>query len=120
MAIVYEQSGFTIMGRMELLGVNATQAAVTSMRYWIFTTNSTSIVSGPTALVVSTVINDTLQTLMWTTDKIGYNFRHDVPANLVTDPLLRYDFEYEVTPASGQIVRFTLEEPLGVIPLKSV
>ena len=99
--------------------MNATQAAVTSIRYWIYSTAGT-LISGPTALVVSTVIYDTLQTVMWETDNSGYNFRHDVGATLLTDPTLRYRMEYEVTPAAGEVQRFYPKEEYTLKPLYSV
>jgi hypothetical protein len=117
--VVVAQSGVTLMGR--ILGQNGepvTQATLSAIAYTVRDlTDGTTTVSS-TALTVSEVIYDDLQTAdpRWTRDSEshpgpddawGYNFLATLPAGLFDD----YDQDEdtaEVTPHAYQVsVRFT-------------
>lgn len=102
--IVMEDSDFTILARIHSLGVNLTQAAVSTITYQIFYSDSDTAHTTATSLTVATVIYDTLQTdAMWTRDITGYNFRHDVDNAVLVDPTRDYKFEYLFTMADGKV-----------------
>lgn len=103
---VVESSSFSVMARIHASGANITQADVTSIEYQIYPHNSTTAHTGATALTVSSVIFDTLQTdARWTKDATGYNFRHDVAATVLTDPATEYEVEYKFTMADSSVFR---------------
>lgn len=106
---IVEDSGCTCLGRLQINGANANQAAITSITYSVFdlsTRTPTTPISGHDAvsLTVSQVIWDTLQTDgRWTQDATGYNFRHEVAATAFPAGGHRYRIEYRITPTSGQL-----------------
>ena len=107
--IVFEDSGASLMSRM--LGTDAavvTQADITSIALNIFdVTDSANPVadgSNPVTVTVADVIFDTLQTdARWSKDSTGYNFRYDTLATQVPTGATVVRFEFEITPASGQV-----------------
>jgi len=117
--VVNEDSAFSVMGRVHLAGANATQSDISSIEYQIFYTDSDTAHTTATALTVSSVIFNTLQTDgRWTEDNTGYNFRHDVASTILTDPTRKYEIEYKFTPVSGS--PFYLDPvPINVKGVKS-
>ena len=97
-------------------GINVVQADIGAIRYSVYLlddhdADSRTPVAGHTdvSLTVADVVFDTLQTRPRSgrSTTIGYNFRHvlDVsaqPAFAVADR--RYLIEYQLTPASGQVI----------------
>lgn len=66
-------------------------------------TPETPLNAGGTALTVSAVIFDTLQTdARWTIDSTGYNFRHTPGASNFASGDRRYRIEYVFDPVSGE------------------
>ena len=117
--IVYEDSTFSVLARIHANGSNVTQSDVTSITYQIFPTDSDTAHTGETSLTVSAVIYDTLQTDgRWTKDLSGYNFKHDVAATVLVDPLDDYQFEYKVTMSDASVFHW-LPDPISLIPIKS-
>ena len=116
---VLEDSTFSIMARVHANGSNLLQADVSSITYSIFYTDSTVAHTTSTALTVSSVIYDTLQTdSRWTVDGTGYNFRHDVAASVLTDPTRVYQFEYLFTLADASAF-FLKSRRIVVEPVKT-
>jgi cystathionine beta-lyase/cystathionine gamma-synthase len=100
---VWEDSGFSIMGRV--LGpdaTNVTQAGVTSIAFSVYDKANLAVALSTGTMTVSTVIFDTLQTdARWTVDSTGYNFRYDAPNTLLPRGSATYRLEVAFTPASG-------------------
>ena len=97
---VLEDSTFAIMARLQVDGVNATQAVVSSITYRAWDTAVTSVYASGT-LTVADVVFDTLQTDgRWSQDATGYNFRHDVGQGVFVKPG-RYRVEYTATLTGG-------------------
>ena len=67
-------------------------------------TPDTPIVDGAT-VTVATAVLDTVVTsnVIWTKDTTGYNFLHDLPASYFPTGGNRYDVEYVVTLAGGEV-----------------
>ena len=117
--IVYEDSAFSILARVNANGSNVTQADVSAIEYQIFPTNSTTAHTTATSLIVSSIVYDTLQTDgRWTSDVTGYNWKHEVANSVLVDPTKDYQFEYKVTMADGSIF-FWLPDPISLIAIKS-
>ena len=117
--IVYEDSAFSILARVNANGSNVTQADVSAIEYQIFPTNSTTAHTTATPLTVSSVVHDTLQSDgRWTRDVTGYNWKHEVANSVLVDPTKDYQFEYKVTMADGSIF-FWLPDPISLIAIKS-
>lgn len=83
-------TGVSLMNRIEgkILSVTAplTQASLTKIS--VVTTykpTGANVVNGTLDLVIADVIFDTLQVTDWEADEIGYNFRWDVPDDIVTE-----------------------------------
>jgi hypothetical protein len=101
---IREDSAFSVLLRIEHDGANAVQADIDSIEYQIFPHYSTTAHTTATALTVSDVIYDTLQTDdIWDEDATGYNFRHDVAATTFPSPD-DYELEYKVTFAGSSVV----------------
>ena len=90
------------------------QSGVTSIHYTI-TNPAGSAVTGHNnvSLTVSAVVYNSLQTVgLWTTDTTGYNFAHtiDISSNAAFAAAGRYTLQYNIVPASGQliIVRYSI------------
>lgn len=101
----FEDGGATLMARVT--GWNAAdivQSDISSIHYSVYDrTAETSVVSA-TALTVSAVVFNTLQTdARWSVDSEGYNFRHTVPASALPNGDRLYRVEYKFTPASGEV-----------------
>ena len=117
--IVYEDSAFSILARVNANGSNVTQADVSAIEYQIFPTNSTTAHTTATSLAVPSVVYDTLQKDgRWTSDVTGYNWKHEVANSVLVDPTKDYQFEYKVTMADGSIF-FWLPDPISLIAIKS-
>ena len=98
---VLEDSTFAVMARLQVDGVNATQAVVSSITFKAWDTADSGTVYASGTLTVADVVFDTLQTDgRWTADATGYNFRHDVGQGVFTAPG-RYRVEYTATLTGG-------------------
>ena len=98
-ARVNEDSSFSIMGRVYVAGQLWTQGDVVSISYKIWNSSNVEVSSG--ALVVSSVVFDTLQTDgRWKNDSTGYNFRHDNDHTVLTEAGT-YRIEYAVVMATA-------------------
>ena len=101
---VFEDSAFNVMARV--YGNNAelvTAASMSTVTWAVTDMRSDAEIVAPTALVVSSVVFDSLQTGdEWDADEIGYNFLHTVPASTFTDGGVRAQIEYRATPVSGE------------------
>lgn len=120
--VVFKNGTATLMARV--VGADAAnilQADIQSATYSVYRldesdADSLSVVTGHDgqSLAVNSIIFDSLQLdAPWTTDAVGYNFRHQIdisshPAFAVAGPY--YQVRYQLTPTSGQaiIVRFKL------------
>lgn len=101
--VVFEDSGATLMARV--MGASATaiqQADITSVTRNIYNRLSATLI-GTTALTVSGVVFDTLQTdARWTKDGTGYNFRDSIAAASFASGSTVYRIEYVFVPAVGE------------------
>ncbi len=104
---VLEDSDFSLMFRV--YGADAaaiTRASLTSITYTVWdldATDPTSSVDSGT-LTVADVVFDTLQSDdRWTTDDVGYNFRHDVADTVCSTGGHTYRIEHKFTASGGQI-----------------
>lgn len=116
---VQEAQGFTALARVvKGSGAALVQADVSSVARRIFdpaSTTPTTPIEGPTALTVSAVIFDTLQTDgYWTLDSTGYNFRDTYAGALLAEGGRTYRVEYTITTASLGIIR--VEADVAVQP----
>ena len=105
---VWERSALFVMGRLEGLdGANLKEADITAISMLITKLPSKAVVAPP-AIVVASVVFDTLQTdSRWKKDDIGYNCGHMLDGDaLLTDPESQYELAYLVEPASsGEKIR---------------
>ena len=116
--VVQEDSAFSVMARVEVNGANATQSDIGAISYQIFYSDSDTAHTTATALTVSSVIFDTLQTDgRWTKDTVGYNFRHDIGHGVLTDPDRNYEIEYKFTEGSNEFYLSTF--PVSLTGVKS-
>lgn len=102
----FEDGGYTMMSR--ILGASASaivQADISSISISVFDLdNSNSTAQAATALTVSSVVFNTLQTdARWTKDSTGYNFRYTIPASTFATGEHNYLAEVKFTPASGEV-----------------
>jgi predicted proteasome-type protease len=104
--VTWEDTGQTLMARVEADAANITQAAISSIAYKIYDLSSltpTTELGDSAALVVADVVFDTLQTdSRWDADSTGYNFRHTVAASTLGTGDHKYGVKYTFTPAAGQ------------------
>lgn len=104
-AVVWEDNDVTCLARVQLAGVNATQAVFASIKRNIYDIDSatpTTNLDGST-LTIASVVFDTLQTDgRWTEDETGYNFRTTVAGSIFTTANHRYRIECEAVGASGE------------------
>jgi len=100
---VYEDSTFTLMARFEVLGVNGLQADVSAItvKGWDVSDFTATVLSATPTSAAS--IYDTLQTVMWSEDSTGYNFRYDVADTICVTAGARYLFEAVLTTSGGTI-----------------
>ena len=113
---VYEDSGFYLMARFKSpAGTNGVQADISSISLSVFEESSTTVVLGPTALVVASTVFNTLQTTgldpRWTKDSTGYNFGYATLASQVPGPG-RYRFEFKFTPVTGAVFPIVFVVPV--------
>lgn len=109
-AVVWEESGFICLARvLGNAGTAITQASISSINRKVFN-RATGVEISSTALTVSAVVFDTLQTGdIWSEDSTGYNFSDGPAAADFSDANQTYRIEYTFTPASGQIFRSVFE-----------
>ena len=102
----FEDTAITLMARIvDANNDPITQAGISSISYAVHKVDGTEVVES-TALTVSDVVFDTLQTdSIWDTDSTGYNFKHEPGAAAFPDGDTRYRVEYLFTPASGSPFR---------------
>ena len=102
---VWEDTTNTMLARV--VGADAAtvvQANVTRIEFKAFDLSiaGSSAVASSTALTISEVIFDTLQTDdRWTKDTTGYNFAHLVPSTVMSKGGHRYQIEYMATFSDG-------------------
>lgn len=101
----FEDGGATLLARVQ--GWNAAdivQSDISSIQYAVTDRTSGAAVISPTALTVSDVVFNTLQTdARWSVDAEGYNFRHTIPATALPTGDHVFRVEYKFTPASGEV-----------------
>lgn len=104
-ANVFEDGGASLMARVVgNNGASITQAGISTITYAVYDLHAGTEIVASTSLTVSAVVFDTLQTdARWTEDTTGYNFRHDIAANVFTTGDLTYRVEYKFTPSSGAV-----------------
>lgn len=109
---VFEDSGCYLLAR--IVGNNAAnvvQADISSINLAVTQKGGDPDVTG-TAVTVSSVIFDTLQTdARWTVDTDGYNFRYAVSPSQLPAGGRFYVFEFKFTPASGPVFHVVFEVP---------
>ena len=99
---INEDSSFSYMARVHADGVNILQANLSAITYAIYNQASKAVILASTALTISNVIFDTLQTDgRWDEDGTGYNFRHDLDQTALADPSIIYVIEYRFTLQGG-------------------
>ena len=74
-------TGLAVGGEEGLLVKRADVSTISYTVYDLDATDPTTAIAGPTTLVVSSTIYDTLQT-DWELDDIGYNFEFTLPATV--------------------------------------
>lgn len=116
--VVFKNGTATLMARV--VGADAAvinQADISSVSYSIYQLDESNpdaltAISGhdAQALTVNDVLFNSLQLdALWTTDTVGYNFRHEIDissdqAFTVAGPY--YQVRYELTPTTGQVIVF--------------
>lgn len=105
----YKSTGICVMARVYGdAGTAITQASLSGITYAVYEeTNANAVVVASTALTVSSVVYDALQTSdpRWTVDSTGYNFAHALSASAFPNAG-RFRVEYVFTPASGSAFVF--------------
>lgn len=89
------KTGVSVMERIEgkvgSVTTDLTQASLTSITTETFyKEDGLAVAAGTLTLDKTVVIFDILKTIDWTVDAIGYNFRWDIPATVVTQPGLYF------------------------------
>lgn len=99
----FEDSAPFLMARVTNAGgTNFTQSLTSSIAYTVYNETDAVIVVTSTALTVSDVIFDTLQTdARWTVDSTGYNFGWALPIASIPDGLKKYLVDIIITPLTG-------------------
>lgn len=117
-SLATEDSGHSVMDRVTgNAGVAITQSDITSIAYTVHDLKAGEETVSGGSLTVATVVFDTLQTdVRWTKDKLGYNFRYDIPASELPNGDRVYEFEIVFTPVSGEA--FTIVREVDVLGLK--
>jgi hypothetical protein len=107
---VYADGSFSVLGRIEdQAAALITQANVSSITCYIRNTHTGAAVGSPLSLVVADTVFDALQLDgRWSVDATGYNFRHDVAANVLVEPQTTYRLEYKLVTTSGDVIRDTV------------
>jgi len=105
-SVGWEDADASFMGRVTMNGANITQSDVTTINRKIFdldgATPETAI--DDTAVAVSSVVFDTLQTDgRWTKDGTGYNFRNSIAGAEFPNPDRHYLIEFKFTGNGGEI-----------------
>lgn len=116
-SIATEDSGHSVMDRVTgNAGALITQSDITSIAYTVHDLETGEQTVSST-LTVSSVVFDTLQTdVRWTADKLGYNFRYDIPASELPNGDRTYSFEIVFNPASGE--NFVVVREVDVLGLR--
>jgi hypothetical protein len=85
-------------------------ADVSSITRWLIDlTDGTTVVSGPTALNVTTTILAALSTgTVWTRDTVGFNFRDQIAGALLTS-LPGVEVRYSITLSDGTVVKVHID-----------
>lgn len=104
-AAVWEDQQLWLAGRVQNnSAANITQASLSSISASAFQLNAAKTVTyGPTALTISSVVFDALQTsdARWTEDATGYNFACTIPGTAFPEGAQRYQVEITFNPVSG-------------------
>lgn len=102
-AHVFEDGGAILMARVVGNAAAAiTQASLAGITYSVHDLTADAAVVTSTALTVSAVVFDTLQTdALWTKDATGYNFKHAIGPSAFPTGKRKYAVEYLFDPASG-------------------
>jgi hypothetical protein len=114
---VPEDTAFTVLARIVVDGATTgAQTAMDSVTWAAYNDADlgTEVASG--ALVVGTVLYDTLQTDgRWDEDATGYNFRHDLSHTTFTTPG-RYRIEHKFTTTAGNVFYLSPVFVVNVLP----
>lgn len=116
---IFEDGGATILARIVGWdGNNLTQASLTGITYVIKNLNTDTVVVASTALTVSTVIYDTLQTTaIWSEDSTGFNFKHHIADTVFSDGSTKYSIEYIFDPSAAGESNFVVQ---AILTTKSI
>lgn len=104
-AQVWQDSDAQLLARIRsVTGAYLQQSDLTSISLSVYDQNNANeLVTGPTALTISSVVFNSLQAydgVLWTVDRTGYNFKYRI-AGLTAFPLAR---DYRV------VITFTLTD----------
>ena len=107
----FEDAGLALMARVYgNSAVAITQASLSGITYTVIDKTTLAVVVASTALTVSSVVFDTLQTdARWVKDSTGYNFRHDLAAAALPDGDSTYRVEYTFTPTIAAVFKLVFE-----------
>ena len=117
--VVNEDGSFSVLGRVCSLdgsgdeygegeGNVLQQADVSAITCKVFdlgtdeAATGTAVSPDPT-VTISTSVFDTLRTVGWPTDRVGYNFRHDLGPTYTADPGEYRRAEYKFTLTDGSV-----------------
>lgn len=103
----FQLVGPTFLARLKgQAAANVTQASIATLTYAVTDMVTGLAVVASTALTISSVIYDTLQTdARWMRDSTGYNFAHDLAGSALPNDSQSYMLEYDFIPTSGGIAR---------------
>ena len=112
-AIAFAKTGAQVMARIAgQSGALITQASLTTIHRRVTNDQTGAEISASTALTISAVVFDTLQTdARWTKDATGYGFLDVVTAAILTTANIIHLVEYKFTPVSGQVFGFAVKIP---------
>jgi len=111
---IWEGKDASYMARIQLAGVDLTQAKTTSVTRNIYDTSSTTPKTAidTTVLTVASVVFDALQTDdRWTVTDDGYNFRDDIGGAEFPNGGHTYRVEYDFVGSSGELFGAACELP---------
>lgn len=114
-AVIWEDGDVTEMARVQVDGVNITQADIDSITRSIFDISAGGAgteIGTATALVVTDVVFDDLQTGgPWSKDGIGYNFKERIAAAKFATGEKTYRVEYAFVGSSGEKFPVVYQHP---------
>jgi hypothetical protein len=110
--MVLERSGATVLGRItghDGQPITPASIAAIAVEVWDIETDPPGRIAGPTSLAAGSVVLASLtKDARWQEDDVGYNFRHELPAESFPDAKV-YRVEYKLTPTAGAVFRIAYE-----------